>query len=229
MIVHPAAPNSLEWLQARSGVVTASEFDQFLTTSFELRSGEMPKSYVARKIAERWTGGSLPGFQSVDMDIGEILETEAIPFYEGLYDTKITRVGLITTDDGLVGASPDGLIGEDGGIEIKCPRVETHVKYLLNGKVPNDYIAQVHAGLYVTGRPRWIFMSHCRRLPPLILQVNRNEEIIKAIAAALAELTPRIQEGFDQLCALNGGPPKHMTSVTAKETEKPKYKSEMPS
>lgn len=219
MIIHPAPPNSMEWLQARAGVVTASEFDQFLTTSFELRTGEMPRSYIARKVAERWIGGSLPGFQSIDMDIGQILEEEAIPFYEATTGEEITRVGLITTDDGKAGCSPDGLIGGDSGIEIKAPRVETHVKYLLNGKVPNDYLAQVHGALYITGRPRWIFMSYCRRLPPLIIQVNRNEKIITAIDDAIGEIVGGIDFAMNALEALNGGPPKRFQAREKKETQ----------
>lgn len=211
MKIHHAQQNSLEWLQARSGVVTASEFDQFLTTSFELRTGEMPRSYIARKIAERWIGGSLPGYQSVDMDIGEILEKEAIPFYEGLYG-PVTRVGLVTTDDGRVGCSPDGLLGEEAGIEIKCPRVETHVKYVLRGKVPNEYIAQVHASMYVTGRPYWMFMSFCRRLPLLLVKVPRDEKIISAIDDAVATILDGIDAGMTALEALNGGPPRRQSA-----------------
>lgn len=201
--------NSLEWLVLRAGKPTASEFSQLLTPKFEIRTGEMPKTFLARKLAEAWIDGPLPGHQSIDMEIGKILEDEAKPKYTLEYGDEITNVGFITTDDGRIGCSPDGLIGDDGGIEIKCPLAETHVKYLLAGKVPDDYITQVHGALYVTGRPWWRFMSYRRRFPTLMVQVNRDPEIIEAIHEALTEFLSRFDTAWSKLCDMNGGPPRN--------------------
>lgn len=218
MKIDPAAPNTLEWLLARAGVVTASEFTQFLTSNFELRNGEMLHTYRARKLAERWLGSPIAGSQSLDMEFGHILEEQALPAFELLTGKKVTRVGLITTDDGRLGCSPDGLLGEDAGIEIKCPRVETHVKYLLRDKVPTEYLAQVHGALYVTGRPRWIFMSYCRRLPELIITVERDEEIQEKLQESLTEFIELLDNSWNRLCEINGGPPRP-SSQTAKEKQ----------
>lgn len=211
MKIHPAQPNSLEWLQARCGVVTASEFDHLVTGDFEIRRGEMPKSYLARKLAERWLGSPLAGFQSVDMEIGSLLETEAIPYFELERNQTVTRVGLLTNDEGTVGCSPDGLLGYDSGIECKCPRPETHVKYLLNGKLPKEYAPQVHGAMWVTGRTRWVFMSYCRRFPAFIITVERNEAVCVALDEAIGDCVALLDGAYGELCKLNGGPPKRST------------------
>lgn len=208
MKIHPAAPNSLEWLQARAGVITASEMHNILTTEFEARTGQMPKSYLARKLAEKWMGGPIAGFQSIDMDFGQILEQEALPWFEWEFQKKVQRVGLITNDEGTIGCSPDGLLGDEGGIECKCPRVDTHVAYLLAAKVPTEYVVQVHSALYVTGRKWWNFVSYHRRMPNLVLRVDRNEEIMDKINVALGEFLERFDAGWKRLVEINGGEPK---------------------
>ena len=116
------AQNSLEWLQARSGIPTASEFDALVTPELKIRTGETPTSYLHKKIAEAWQGGPLPQFQGLDMEFGHIREEEAIPWFELEYGVPVQRVALVTTDDGRIGCSPDGLIGEDGGIESNALR-----------------------------------------------------------------------------------------------------------
>lgn len=213
MKIHPAQQNSLEWLIARAGIPTASEWDALLTPEFTIRKGEMPKSYLARKVAEAWTGGPLPGFNILDMDFGKILEEEAAPWYTLETGETIQRVGLITTDDGKVGCSPDGLIGDDCGIEIKCPAMHTHVGYLLKNEVPKDYVVQVHGAMFVTERPRWKFLSYCRHFPALILEVERDDEIQEHIAEALALFLAQFESAMARLTDLNGGPPRKRQTI----------------
>lgn len=227
MKIHPAPQNSLDWLAARAGVLTASEFGELVDTSFDMRKGEMPRTLLARKLAERWLGGPLPGFSTIDMDIGTLLEEEAIPYLTLETGLAVERVGLVTTDDGRVGASPDGLIGENGGLECKCPKVETHVKYLLADKVPNDYIQQVHGGMFVTGRPWWKFMSYARHLPALVLTVEMDEEIQAKLGEAIEEFLDLLEASFQKLCEINGGPPRRFTAPRPEARET--YVSEMPS
>jgi hypothetical protein len=207
VIVHPAAQNSLEWLCARAGVITASEMSNILTPTFKERDGEMRGTYMCCKLAERWMGSPLPGFSSIEMDFGKILEDELIPLYTFEYDQEVKRVGLCLTDDGKVGASPDGLIGEDGGLEAKCPLAQTHVKYLLAGTVPKEHIVQVHAEMYVTGRSWWNFVSYHRRMPLLLVRVERDEEIQEKIKNALASFLADFEIAYAKLIESNGGPP----------------------
>ncbi len=199
---------SVEWMLARSGIPTASEFDNLLTPKFEVRKGQMVESYVAKKVAEKWMGGPLVEFNTFDMDQGKILENEAIPWYELQFDEKIDRVAFITSDNGRVGCSPDGLLGDNCGIEIKCPQVHTHVGYLLAGDVPKDYLAQVHGGMFVSGRPMWKFLSYRRHFPPLMLTVERDEKIQETIAEALALFLAKFDSAYARLVEINGGPPK---------------------
>ena len=199
--------NSLEWLVARAGIPTASEFDNLVTPDFKLRTGEMPKTYLAAKIGEAWLGGPLPGSMTLDMEFGKILEEEALPGYEFQTGERIARVGLITTDDGRIGCSPDGLIGDDGGIEVKCPAIKTAVKYLLNGELPKDYAAQVHGGMLVTGRKWWRFVCYCRNFPSLILTVQRDEEIQSKLSEALQKFLADFDVAWKRMVEINGGPP----------------------
>jgi len=202
------AQGSLEWLVARSGIPTASEFDQILTPEFKVRTGQMPASYLAKKVAEWWQGGPLPGFTGLDMDFGHILEDEALPWYELECGEKVQRVAFITNDEGTIGCSPDGLIGDDGGIEVKSPEAHTHVKYLLANEVPKDYIVQVHGSMYVTGRPWWKFLSYRRRFPMLVFTLERDDEIQESIDTALRTFLAHFEAAKAYLIDLNGGPPK---------------------
>lgn len=200
------AQGSYEWMQARSGIPTASEFDALITPKFKIRTGEMPRTYLAKKVAEYWQDGPLPSFNTVDMDIGQILEERAKPWYELETGQAITNVGLCLTDDGRVGCSPDGLLGDDGGIEIKCPALHTHVKYLLDGEVPDEYQLQVHGSMYVTGRQWWQFLSYASRFPKLLIKVERDEEKIAVIHEALSLFLDQFDQAVKQLEEINGGP-----------------------
>ena len=225
MKLHSAQQGSLDWLKARAGIPTASEFDNLVTPEFKIRTGQTPATYLALKVAEAWLGGPLADFKSFDMEQGNILEDEAIPWYELEFGQKIQRVGLITTDDGRVGCSPDGLIGEDNGIEIKCPAAQTHVRYLLEGVLPKDYAAQVHGAMWVTGYPRWTFLSYRRGFPALVLTVEREEGFQQRLTEALRKFLADFDEAIAKLVEINGGPPPRRQPAP----EKPPFVSEMPS
>lgn len=207
MKIHDAKQGTPEWLHARAGIPTASEFKQILTPLFKIRTGDMPNSFLNRKVAEAWLGHPLEEHQSFAqksraMEQGQILEGEAIPWYEFAREMKIQRVGLCLTDDGRVGCSPDGLIAEDEGIEIKCPEADTHVGYLREGVLPDEYAAQVHGSMYVTGRPRWRFLSYRRSFPPFELLVERDEAIQSRIGEALAKFLSDLDAALAQLKAI---------------------------
>ena len=210
MIISPHAQHSVEWMQARAGIPTASEFGNLVSDTFEIRKGEMPKTYLVKKLAEAWLGGPLAEFNSFDMDQGTILEEEAIPWFEFERGVTVKRVGLITTDDGWCGASPDGLL-ENAGLECKCPRIETHIKYLLKGSLPPEYGPQVHVGMLVTGMPMWTFLSYNRRLPKVVLSIARDDKIQSVLNEALGSFRAAFNAAWDKLCDMNGGPPKRKT------------------
>lgn len=203
MKLHNVQQGTPEWLELRLGIPTASEFNAIISPTWKVREGEGVNTYLCRKIVEKVCrhidedqGG---GFA---MEQGSILEHEAVPWFEFAHDVSIERVGFCTTDDGRAGCSPDGLIGEDGGIEIKCPLPHTHLKYLLAGTLPADYAAQVHGSMYVTGRSWWKFVSYSRKFPALVLHIERDEKIQAAIKTALDGFTALFDAELERISKL---------------------------
>lgn len=185
------------------GKCTASELHNILTPEFAQRKGETVRTYLASKVAEMWRGEPLPAFTSFATEQGQLMEEQIKPWYEFEYDCEIQNVPFITGDDGRCGASPDGLLGSDNGLEIKAPQAVNHVKYLLDGEVPKDYLAQIHGSMFVTGRPRWTFVSYSRRFPALVLTVKRDEAIMEKIQKSLTAFYQQFDEAMARLNALN--------------------------
>jgi predicted phage-related endonuclease len=173
---------SKEWESIRRGVVTASEIDALITPEWKPRTGEGVKTYLYNKIAEKLMA---PDTEDEDVnttpswaaDQGKILENTAIPWFEFETDLKVERVGFCLSDDGRIGCSPDGLVGDDAGLETKCPQPHYQVRYLLGQAVPKQYLGQVHMSMLVTGRPCWWFVSYSQNMPKLIVKVERDEAI----------------------------------------------------
>ncbi len=193
MKIHNVEQMTIEWIRLHFGIPTAACLDQLLTPEFELRKGEMPKTLVYKKVAEVIQNRPMIDLDksSFMMEQGMILESEARPWFELEYEKKIRQVGFITSDDGRVGCSPDGIIEDSGtpdndcGIEIKCPAAHTHVKYLVNGTLPKEYAAQVLGSMFVTGFQKWMFVSYRRGFPALVLDIQRDEKAMSAIASAV--------------------------------------------
>lgn len=217
----PYPQGSLQWSLLRSGIVTASEMDSLVTPKFKIKTGDAVDSYLAAKTAEFWQSGPLPSKPVWDMEQGAILEAEARDWFSFTYDTGITKVGFITTDDGNVGCSPDGLLPNDCGIEIKCPLAQTHTGYLLDGILPEKYEHQIHASMFVTGFNHWKFFSHRRGFPGFVLTVARDEKKIAVIAEALALFREKFEVAMRRMEEINGGPRRRLTPITPKAHVKP--------
>ncbi len=206
MIIHDVKQGSEEWMRLRCEIPTASEFDNLISPLGKIREGEQPRSFLARKVAEAWLGGPLPAAGFFDAEQGQILEQEAIPFLTFDYGWEISRPGFITDDDETIGCSPDGLIEvEQCGIEVKCPHADTHVGYLLKGALPKDYIAQVQGSLFVTGLPRWRFVSYRRKFPLLMITIEKDEEFHTQLAEALRIFQHDFAFAINVMKELNGG------------------------
>ncbi len=188
MKIHDCQQGTLEWTKLHFGIPTASGLDNLLTPEFELRKGELPKTYVYKKVAEKLQGRPLIDLSasSFMLEQGMIIEEEARPWYALEYDKKIKQVGFIATDDGRFGCSPDGLIlNDECGLEIKSPAAHTHVKYLVNGVLPKEYVAQVYGSMFATGFKKWIFVSYRRGFPALVLEIHQTDKAIEMIQAAI--------------------------------------------
>lgn len=164
------------WFDARKGIPTASCFSKIVTPAKGDKSTSS-KTYMYELMAEK-LGASSESYSNEWMERGNELESMARNTFEFIMDLKVDEVGMIKTDCGKIGCSPDGLIGDDGGLEIKCPKASTHIKYLIDGILPLEYKTQVMGSLMVSERKYWYFMSYHPELKPLILKVERDEEFI---------------------------------------------------
>ncbi len=202
MKIHAVKQGSGEWVHLRMGIPTASELDSLISPEWKTRTGKGPTTYLYGKLCCKVTGIHPEDFSSFAIEQGSILEHEAIPFFSGVYDMPVQRVGFITTDDGRFGASPDGLIGEEGGIEVKCPRPDTHLKWLMEGGVPAEHIAQVHGSMFATNRRWWYFLSYSRQFPALVIRVERDEKIQASIRSAVEAFYEKFDSAYAKIKAM---------------------------
>ena len=173
MIIHDVEQGSYEWHQIRLGKITSTRLKKLMSKD--------NLSLVDELIAEEETGLSDDdGFVSEDMQRGIDLEPLAIKEYESVTGNTVTRYGILQSDElPILCQSPDGYVGTEGAIEVKCPRTKTHIKYIRQGKIPNDYKEQVWCYFMVNPNLKWLdFISYDPRLtkkPIWILRVNRED------------------------------------------------------
>jgi putative phage-type endonuclease len=173
---HEIEQNSDEWMALRLGKFTASSFaDLFMkptTTTYQ--------KAIYKAVFERMTGEETENFTNSYMERGHELEPFAREEYETQTFTEVQNGGFFELNE-WVGCSPDGLVGTNGIIEIKCPAYNTMIQYLIDRKLPSQYKYQVYGQLYVTGRKWCDFMAYHPKLKPLIIRIERDETIIKEI------------------------------------------------
>lgn len=154
-----------EWLALRVGRVTGSRVADVMA---EIKKGEAAarRNYRTELVVESLTGLTAEHYVSKEMEWGMINETFARAAYEVHMDCIVDDVGFaVHPTIERLGASPDGLVGDDGVLEIKCPATSTHLDYLLAGVVPPDYHAQMLTEMVCTGRKWCDFVSFDPRLP----------------------------------------------------------------
>ena len=196
---------SEDWFAARIGKVTASRVADVLAT---IKTGESAsrKNYRMELVCQRLTGQREEGFTNSHMERGIELEPLARAAYEFKTGVTVTEIGFVDHPSiEMSGASPDGLIGLYGLVEIKCPTAGNHVETLLSGKAPTKYIAQMQWQMACTGA-RWCdFVSYCPavgdNLALFVVRVDRDDEYIaeteKAVQLFLTEvsdLTKQLKE-----------------------------------
>ncbi len=197
MIILDIPQQSPEWFKARAGIPSASCFDQILTPA-GLPSKQTQK-YLYQLAGERLAGVKTETYQNATMLRGIEMEAEARLYFEMLYNVEIKQIGFCYPDEKkLYGCSPDGL-NESFGLEIKCPLIQTHVSYLLENKVPNEYIPQVQGSMLITGFSSWYFMSYYPSLPALIKKVERDWDYTARLKVALDEFCKDLDEVTEKL------------------------------
>ena len=185
-----------EWFAARLGCVTASRTADVMSKT---KSGYSTSraNYMAQLITERLTQAPTEGFSSAAMQWGTDTEPQARAAYELMTGADVVEEGFVAhpTIEGF-GASPDGLVGDDGLLEIKCPNSATHIDTLLSEKVPAKYITQMQVQMLCTGRNWCDFVSFDPRLPG---DMNYWCKRVDADAERQAEIETEVQKFLVEL------------------------------
>jgi len=192
MIIHDVTQGSNEWLALRCGVITASEMKLILTPTLKIASNDKERAHLYELAAQRITGHVEPFYINDDMLRGMEDEHTARELYSGDVDT----VGFITDDrfGFTIGYSPDGLVGDDGLIEIKSRRQKFQVETIVKGEMPAEYMLQIQTGLLVTQRKWCDFISYSGGLHMYVLRIEPDPDIQEAIIKAVTAFNTRIEE-----------------------------------
>jgi len=173
------------WMAARCGLLTASQIKLILTPKLKIATNEKSSAHLYELLAQRVTGHVEPHYISDDMLRGQVDEIDARALYTRHY-APVEEVGFVTNDEWafVVGYSPDGLVGDDGLIEIKSRRAKWQAETIISGVMPDDYLIQVQTGMLVTGR-RWCdFVSYSGGMPMVTIRVHADDAVQSAIIDA---------------------------------------------
>lgn len=169
-----------DWQTARIGKITASRIKDLTAKP---KTGKALNTTLTELLAERLAGQKAECFVNRAMQWGIDNEQNAIASYENITGAFVVGCGLIDHPTiPMSGASPDGLVGDDGLVEIKCPETTTHANTLLTGQVPSEYLPQMMWQMACTGRAWCDFVSYDPRMPEhlqiKIIRVMRDDEVI---------------------------------------------------
>jgi len=198
-----------EWHAARRGIVTASVVGKLITPTLRVADNDVSRGVTASLVAERITGVTEESVMTQDMWRGCEAEPYARDIYSGHYQQAV-EVGFMKREeeDWTLGYSPDGLVGSDGLIEVKAPRAKGHLLAILNDGVPPYYMAQLQAGLLVSGR-EWIdYVSFHGGLPLFVKRVHPDQKWFDAITAACVAFEKNAQEMFGRYVGRASNMPK---------------------
>lgn len=194
---------SNEWFTARLGKVTASRVADVIAKT-KTGYSTSRENYMAQLVCERMTGTQGESYNNAAMQWGTDQEPLARAAYEAAKDVLVDEVGFIIHPTIIAaGASPDGLVGDDGLIEIKCPNTATHIDTLLSDKVPSKYNTQMQWQMVCTGRKWCDFVSFDPRMPEglqlFIQRVDFDAEYVKMLEAEITEFLGELETKIEKL------------------------------
>lgn len=182
-----------EWRQARAGIPTASEFSTVLAKG----EGKTRRAYMLKLAGEILTGEPMESYTNAHMERGKAMEDEARDLYIFTQGVDLTRVGFIRNGD--KGCSPDSLIGDNGGLEIKTALPHIQIERLLKNELPSEHKAQVQGSMWVSERDCWDFVSYWPNLPMLRVQVRRDDAYIANLAGEVARFNDELARTVEQI------------------------------
>ena len=194
--------NSPEWFEARRGIPTASQFKAILAKG----EGKTRRTYMMKLAGELITGERMESFSNEYTERGHEFEPEARDLYQFQTGAELRRVGFIRS--GKAGCSPDSLIGEDGGLEIKSQSPHLLIETILKDEFPSEHRAQVQGTLWITKRQWWDIAVYYRGVPLFTKRTHRDEKYIQTLAtevdrfnAELADVVSQIQRRGEAVAA----------------------------
>ena len=191
-----------DWLMERVGMVTASRFKDVLAVLKSGKPAAARTNYMTELVCERLTGKPVEHFVNAAMQWGTEHEPAARTAYCAKTGNSVAQVGFMRHATIMAGASPDGIIDLDGGLEIKCPTSATHLETLMNG-MSEDHLPQVQGAMWITGLAWWDFVSYDPRMPEslqlYVTRVARDEAYIAALEKAVVEFICEVDETVSKL------------------------------
>ena len=194
---------SAEWFAARLGRVTASRVADVVAKT---KTGDSASrgNYMAQLVIERLTNKQEESYSNEYMDWGNLQEPFARAAYEAATNVLVDEVGMITHPRiEMSGASPDGLVGDDGLVEIKCPKTATHIETLLSKTVPGKYNIQMQWQMACTDRSWCDFVSFDPRMPEglqmFLKRVPRDDALIKTLEDEVIKFLKEVDAKLEQL------------------------------
>lgn len=194
---------SEEWFQARVGKLTASRIAD-ATARTKSGWGAGRANYMAELVAERLTGVKADGFTSAAMQWGIDTEPDARIAYEFYTDAEVAEAGFVDHPDiGMTGASPDGLIGDAGMLEIKCPNTATHIDTLLGTPVAEKYVKQMQWQMECAQRDWCDFVSYDPRMPEhlklFVHRFHRDDKLLESLRSDVGEFLRELDDKVARL------------------------------
>lgn len=192
MKIHDVIQRSDEWWRLRAGKPTASEFSK-LVTSAGVPSKSLDK-YAITLAAEAFAGGPVDAWEgNYHTERGRALEDEAIKLYEFANDVSVVPAGFITNDAETYGCSPDGLVGDDGMVEIKCLKAETHIETMMyfrtKGRIPTKYVQQTQGQMMICHRQWCDLVFYHPVLPLLAIRERPSDKFRMAVITELKNVS----------------------------------------
>jgi putative phage-type endonuclease len=189
MIIHNIEQRSDAWYAIKCGLVTSTRFKSLCAK----KSTDAYKDLVTNLACEELTGKMEETYSNALMEYGIEMEPQARREYEIITDTEVKTVGFITPDEDnkyskWIGDSPDGLLPEDGILEIKCPLARTHLEYIEANRLPAEYRHQVQGHLFVTGLKYCDFVSYFPQMKLFIFRVYPDLELFREFETRLDKL-----------------------------------------
>lgn len=216
-IYHEVEQNTPEWQQLRTGIPCSSEFHKIIMPKKAKMSVQAP-ALLNRLLAEWWSGEpSENEYQSTWMERGHEMEAEAVSAFEFIAGVETLPGGFITTSDGMMGCSPDRLIGDSSDLELKSPLLSTQIGYALHGVISDTYKAQLQGRLMIHERESVQIFSYHPKLSIPPLTVGRDEKFIESMRAVMGEFIENMLAKRAELEKRFGKRPSQIKDRTAGE------------